>query len=190
MNLLRIHNSKLYKHGEMVLGLKTLRCALGFVWKLQWIGNLVSPKWWNDDWAMKGVVAWLKYKALAALKPSWNVEGEQRRAPTHKRQWKVNQPAFNHFLAYLRNDNLKIFADLFYIDYVTPSLREDESIFRAAQEHHKNHQINVHEMGNAQQSTAKVWMNEIRCTDLRYSTSPMVVRGREEIFLFRYQLYQ
>ncbi len=43
----------------------------------QWVGNLVTPAWWDDLWLSEAFSDWLAYKALTEWKPEWR--GDVRR---------------------------------------------------------------------------------------------------------------
>ncbi len=40
----------------------------------QWLGDVVTMKWWDDLWLNEGMATWLAPKAVAAWKPAWRVE--------------------------------------------------------------------------------------------------------------------
>ena len=40
----------------------------------QWLGNVVTMRWWDDLWLNEGMATWLAPKAVAAWKPEWRVE--------------------------------------------------------------------------------------------------------------------
>jgi aminopeptidase N len=45
-----------------------------------WFGNLVTMSWWNDLWLNEGFASWMETKALAAWKPEWDLEIDERQA--------------------------------------------------------------------------------------------------------------
>jgi aminopeptidase N len=50
----------------------------------QWLGDVVTMRWWDDLWLNEGLATWIESKAVAAWKPAWRVElgaaGSVRRA--------------------------------------------------------------------------------------------------------------
>jgi aminopeptidase N len=40
----------------------------------QWIGDLVTMKWWNDLWLKEGFATFMETKPIRAWKPEWHVE--------------------------------------------------------------------------------------------------------------------
>jgi aminopeptidase N len=40
----------------------------------QWLGDVVTMRWWDDLWLNEGLATWMAPKAVAAWKPAWHVE--------------------------------------------------------------------------------------------------------------------
>jgi aminopeptidase N len=40
----------------------------------QWLGDVVTMRWWDDLWLNEGLATWIESKAVAAWKPAWPVE--------------------------------------------------------------------------------------------------------------------
>jgi puromycin-sensitive aminopeptidase len=43
-----------------------------------WFGNLVTMRWWDDLWLNEGFATWMETKALAAWRPEWDLELDER----------------------------------------------------------------------------------------------------------------
>ena len=39
----------------------------------QWFGDLVTMKWWDDIWLNEGFANWMENRALAAVRPDWDI---------------------------------------------------------------------------------------------------------------------
>jgi aminopeptidase N len=40
----------------------------------QWLGDIVTMRWWDDLWLNEGLATWIASKPVAAWKPSWHLE--------------------------------------------------------------------------------------------------------------------
>ena len=40
---------------------------------LQWFGNLVTCKWWNDLWVQEGMASYIEYYAVDKVHPDWEM---------------------------------------------------------------------------------------------------------------------
>jgi aminopeptidase N len=40
----------------------------------QWLGDIVTMRWWDDLWLNEGLATWMAPKAVAAWQPAWHVE--------------------------------------------------------------------------------------------------------------------
>lgn len=53
--------------------LYTLSQHIFFSLFLQWFGNLVTLRWWNDLWLNEGFASYVEYLGADNAEPDWNV---------------------------------------------------------------------------------------------------------------------
>ena len=45
---------------------------------VQWFGNLVTPKWWDDTWLNEGFSVYLEVLGVDVTEPDWLMVGPAR----------------------------------------------------------------------------------------------------------------
>ena len=52
---------------------KRIAAVLAHEMAHQWFGDLVTMKWWDDIWLNEGFANWMENRALASVRPEWNI---------------------------------------------------------------------------------------------------------------------